>query len=238
VHLLGARLPSDAWSYARPRELLVHLLCHPEGRTRDQIGEALWPEGSVAQLKNSFHVTLHHLRRTLGAPEWVVIDDDRYRLNPARGTALDAFEFERLIRAALPARGQVADRGGVARLETALSHYRGDFLEGEVTSGWHMELRDRWLALFLDGLVALGDGLLAMDEMAPAAQAFRRVVARDDLHEGAHRRLMTALARMGQRADALRQYQRLTESLSDALGAEPEPETTHLVERIRLAEMI
>src|SRR3712207_7530646 len=34
----GERLPDDAWRSARPRELLLYLLCHPDGRTREQIG--------------------------------------------------------------------------------------------------------------------------------------------------------------------------------------------------------
>ncbi|HEX6200634.1 MAG TPA: AAA family ATPase, partial [Thermoanaerobaculia bacterium] len=48
----------------RTSELLAYLLCHPEGRTKDQVGAALWPEASPAQVRNLFHVTLHRLRKT------------------------------------------------------------------------------------------------------------------------------------------------------------------------------
>src|SRR3989454_8333344 len=66
----GERLPAAAWGEggAKPRELLLYLLRHPARRTRDQIGPACRRDASPAQVKNKFHVTLHHLRRTLGRP--------------------------------------------------------------------------------------------------------------------------------------------------------------------------
>src|SRR5690606_8391105 len=52
-----------SWPYAKPKELLAFLLLRPHGRTRPEIGAALWPEASPAQVRNSFHVTMHHVRR-------------------------------------------------------------------------------------------------------------------------------------------------------------------------------
>ena len=66
---VGDRLiESTAWGSARPRELLVYLLMHPEGRTKEQVGLAFWPEASASQLRNNFHVTLHRLRAHSAAP--------------------------------------------------------------------------------------------------------------------------------------------------------------------------
>ena len=64
-------IDSAAWGSARPRELLVYLMMHPEGRTKEQVGLIFWPEASSAQLRNSFHVTLHRLRKALRNPEWI-----------------------------------------------------------------------------------------------------------------------------------------------------------------------
>jgi DNA-binding SARP family transcriptional activator len=51
----------------KPRELLYYLLSHPEGRTKEQIVLALWPDASASQLRSSFHDTMFRLRRALGA---------------------------------------------------------------------------------------------------------------------------------------------------------------------------
>jgi predicted ATPase/DNA-binding SARP family transcriptional activator len=232
----GEPLGAESWAAAKPRELLLFLLTRPEGRTREQIALALWPDASPAQAKNRFHVALHHLRRALGGAESVVFAEDRYRVDPGLGAELDATVFERRIRAALAA----GRAGGEAEeaLGAALALYRGDFLEYEPTAGWHLELRDHLRALYVAGLSALGERLMDAGRTAEAAEVFRRLVLKEDLHEEGCRNLMVCTARLGDRTAALRLYERLVAVLERELGAEPEPETVALQERICRAEPV
>jgi hypothetical protein len=66
-------LEAADWTYAKPRELLFLLLCEND-LTKEQIGAALWPWTTAARLRNSFHTTLHHLRRALGRPDWIIYE--------------------------------------------------------------------------------------------------------------------------------------------------------------------
>ena len=240
----GVPLPDEAWRYARPRELLLFLLSHPDGRTRDQIGLVFWPDASVTQVKNNFHVMLHHVRKALGRADLVAFDRDRYCINweVSAGVRFDARAFEEVVRPAL--RTLKADRKGadaeqaVSRLREALAEYRGDFLVDADAGDWHLEIRDRLRRLYADGAVALGDLSLARGEYHLAADAFGRAVAVDELNEAAYRRLFTALARGGERNEALRQYERLVDNLKSDLGAEPDRETRTLYERLRKAEPV
>jgi predicted ATPase/tRNA A-37 threonylcarbamoyl transferase component Bud32 len=151
----GRPLPAAAWSGAKSRELLLYLLCHPAGRTREQIGDALWPDASPAQVKNNLHVTLHELRRTLGRPDWIVFEEERYRINPRFAVEFDARQFEAEVRGARGGRGALAKSGDTARLARALARYKGDFLEegdsGREAGDWSLEPRERWRRLYLDG---------------------------------------------------------------------------------------
>jgi DNA-binding SARP family transcriptional activator len=52
----GVHLEGDAWTSAKAKELLLYLVCHPAGCTREDLGLAFWPDASTAQVKNSFHV--------------------------------------------------------------------------------------------------------------------------------------------------------------------------------------
>jgi tetratricopeptide (TPR) repeat protein len=61
----------------------------------------------------------------------------------------------------------------------------------------------------------------------------RRLIAFDPTHEGASRALMRALANLGERAQALREYERCRRALSKALDVEPSPETRALADAIR-----
>jgi len=123
--------------------------------------------------------------------------------------------------------------GGLPVLERALATYAGDFLEDAHVGDWHLEHRDRLQRLYVDGLLALGELLSRAGRADEEADAYRRILARDAVHEEAHRRLITSLARAGRRSDALRQYDRLASALRRELEAEPEPATVALVERVR-----
>ncbi|HYT84590.1 MAG TPA: protein kinase [Gemmatimonadales bacterium] len=151
----GERLPPAAgWGDVKARELLLYLLCHPAGRTRDQIGLAFWRDASPAQVKNNVHVTLHHLRRTLGRPDWIVFEEERYRINPRLAVEFDGRQFETELRAGRAALAKTGDAGQLAR---ALLMYRGDFLEDAAAGDWHVEHRDRWHRLYVEGQLALAE---------------------------------------------------------------------------------
>jgi predicted ATPase/DNA-binding SARP family transcriptional activator len=223
---------STVWGSARPRELLVYLLMHPEGRTKEQVGLAFWPEASAAQLRNSFHVTLHRLRKALRNPDWISLVNDRYCVDPAVLREFDVAEFERAIAAARRGLKRRAEGAAVA-LEHALARFRGDFLDGEPAGDWHIEHRDRLQRLYADALVELGARLTEEERHAKAADVYRRVLARDDLHEDAVRALMLCHARLGERPQALRLYQRFSERLMKELDAEPDEKTVELAEQIQ-----
>lgn len=240
VHALGPLqvyrgtelIDPTSWGSARPRELLIFLLMHPDGCTKEQVGLAFWPEASASQLRNSFHVALHRLRKTLGHPDWITLTGDRYRLDPAFVAEFDVIAFEREVTGALQ-QLQRKKEGAAAVLERALARYRGDLLDGEPVGDWHLIHRDHLQRLYIDGLLALGSRMLEEERFPKAAETFRRVLARDELHEGAWRSLMLCHARMGERAQALRLYQKLEELLAKELEAEPDEETTALFERIQ-----
>jgi predicted ATPase/DNA-binding SARP family transcriptional activator len=227
---------AEEWAQSRPRELLLHLLVHPEGRTRDQIGLVFWPDASAAQVKNSFHVLLHKLRRALGDRDLVILEGERYRLDPAASIRFDVADFERAMAPLLSAYGRGEDVTDL--LEDPLALYAGDFLEGEVVGDWHIEVQDRLRRLYVQGLRALAEGLMGRNAYPEAAAVLERLVRREDLDEEAHRALMISLARAGERTRALKQYDRLVTLLRLELEAEPEPLTEKLAERIRRGEAV
>ena len=118
---------------------------HPAGRRREDIGLAFWPDASAAQVKNSFHVLLHRLRKILGGSDVVIVDDERYRINPVtrtRGSTPRMFEHE-----------VTAARQRCRRLERAVELYRGDLFEGgEVAGEWYFARQERLRMLYRDAL--------------------------------------------------------------------------------------
>ena len=199
---------------ARSRELLLFLLVHPSGRTKEQIGAALWPDADPAKLRNNFHVTVHRLRKSLGAAEWIVVDGDTYALDRSRGIDFDAEVFEREATAAIRAKN-------VERISAAVELYRGPFFENASSGEWYLDQRERLRELYARALDMLGRARMASGDYEGAAAAYQRLVALDDLDEDAARKLMTALEKQGDRGAAARVYRRLAETLKRELGVEP-----------------
>jgi predicted ATPase/DNA-binding SARP family transcriptional activator len=225
----GTPLDREAWASAKPRELLLFLLCHPEGCTREQVGVAFWPEASAEQVRNSFHVTLHRLRKTMGGPHWVTLSGDRYALDAGVTVEFDAATFEREVADGL---ARLKRDGDTAPLEAAIALYRGDFLEHEAVGDWHVALRDRLRLKYLSALTALADHAMRQERWAEAADAWRTLIARDGLDERAYRGLMTCHARLGERSQVQQLYKRLEQVLQRELEARPEPETTQLYHKL------
>jgi tetratricopeptide (TPR) repeat protein len=63
----------------------------------------------------------------------------------------------------------------------------------------------------------------------------RRIIACDPTHEGASRILMTALAELGEKAQALREFERCRMAMRSRLEVEPSAETRALYDRLRAA---
>jgi len=225
----GETLGVERWGSAKARELLLFLACRPDGCTREQVGVALWPEASTAQLRNVFHVTLHRLRKALDRSGWIVAEGERYRIAAPVEFDADLFEREVTIARRELARGEAV----LERMRAALALYQGDFLAGEMVGDWHLERRDHLARLCVDGLLALGDRLLEAERWQEAADAYRAVLDRDPLHEASYRQLMNCLTRTGERTQALRLYQRLSDTLRDELATTPAAETVRLYKQLQ-----
>ena len=142
----GTPIEREAWHSAESRDLLLYLVSHRAGRTREQIGRAFWSDASPARIKNSLHVTLDQLRRTLGRPDWIVFEEGRYRVNPQFRLEFDGLQFEAEVRGA-------RDTAALAR---ALERYKGDFLKDEAVGEWAVEPREKWRRLYIDARRSLG----------------------------------------------------------------------------------
>lgn len=229
-------LTSTDWRYAKARELLFYLLCN-RVRTKEQIGLALWPDTSSGQLRGSFHSVLHHLRRVLGGAEWVIFKDDAYSFNRSQDYWFDVESFESHLAQARKLQAQAPVRA-IYHLEEGIKLYQGDFLEGAAMGDWYLPRQRELKKLYLNALLTLGQLLFTEGQYMRAADAYYKLIEHDSLQEIAHRELMRCYARQGERSQALRHYQVLTELLRTELKAVPAPETIKLFECLRNGETI
>lgn len=232
----GRPLDSRDWIH-KSRELLYYLLSHSP-RTKEQIGFALWPEASTAQLRSSFHDTVFRLRRALGGKEWVVFQKGRYTFDRSLSYSYDVETFEEHLSEAHRLRSGAPDQA-IRHLQEATDLYGGDFLEDLAVEGeWAFVRQEELRRAYGEALLLLGVLLSEMSRHAEAAEAYRKAIAHDGFMEEAHRGLMSCYAALGERGRALRHYEELVGLLAEQLGAFPAPETTALHDRLRADEEV
>jgi LuxR family transcriptional regulator, maltose regulon positive regulatory protein len=233
-------VPPGAWERKKARQLLQLLLTQRETLLdREQIVEMLWPELEPEAALRDFKIAHTTLCRVL-EPErgrnepssYVVRDGSRYGLRPEADLWLDAAAFEAAITAGDHLWG--ADRGAaLASYRKALALYHGDYLQEYPYAEWCSEERERLLTLYLRTAERVAEALLAAEAWEEAIAASQALLARDDCWEQAYRVLMAAYSALGNRAQAIRAYQRCEARLQQELGVQPMAETLALFDAIR-----
>lgn len=210
------------------RALLAYLALNPdEAIARSKLSALLWGDHGDERARSNLRETLNVLRKALGPAQDQVLCADRQSI-ALDGAALDvdALTFQNLI-----ARGTAAD------LETAVSLYRGDLLDGLDISdpgfqAWLEEERRR----FSDMMAGALDTLIVHKRTEGLAQDAilhgHRLLALEPLREDVHRVLIALHAELGRRHAAHQQYQRCRELLASELNVAPEPETEALYQTL------
>ncbi|GJM41084.1 MAG: transcriptional activator [Ardenticatenaceae bacterium] len=215
--------------------LLVYLAATQRTHQREVLTALLWGEMPDADAKNNLRQALANLRKLVGTH--LIITRDSVTFDTAVPHLLDTLQFEQKLQAS---RSQTAN-GRYPLLQEAVSLYQGDFLAGFFVRDapdfeeWMLAQRVRYRELALHALHSLTEHHLSRGEYGRAIDTATRLLALDAWREEAHRQLMIALARSGQRSAALAQYETCRLLLDEALGVPPSADTNALYQRIRAA---
>ena len=239
IHLLGTFLlvsdhtPVTSMDMPRLQSLLAYLVQHhgvPQSRTR--LASLLWPDSTEEQAHTNLRNLLYKLRQALPESDRYLSVDRHTILWQSDGSwTLDVLDFEQAA-----ARAEQFEQEGnhVAlrlALEQAIGLYRGDLLP-DCYDEWILPERDRLSQLFLDML----EWLLCLREQEGDYQGSIRIAQRlqreDPLQEASYRHLMRLYVASGNRAAAVRTYQRCAAALDRELGVEPSPATRQVYEQL------
>jgi LuxR family transcriptional regulator, maltose regulon positive regulatory protein len=228
------------WRRDKARQLFQLLLTRRKRLLeRDQIVELLWPGLDGETAERDFKVALSTLYRVLEpelparAPSaYVLREGTLYGLRPSADLWLDAEQFERLATEGdqLAAQG---DEAFLERYQAALALADGDFLRDYPYDEWCSEERERLLAVYLHAADRLAAALAERGRWQEVIDVGQAILQRDECWEQAYRLLMLAYARLGNRAQALRTYQRCVERLRKELDVPPSAATVGLFEELR-----
>ncbi|MBW3628071.1 MAG: hypothetical protein KY464_02125 [Gemmatimonadetes bacterium] len=191
---------------------------------RDALLAMFWPESNTERARNSLRQVVYVLRRELGEDGVCIRGSEEVGLSAGR-VACDVWEFERALEEGDPVR--------------AMQHYRGELLEGFHLGGapeweeWLERERARLRYRAAASAWSLAEAAEAEGDGAGAADWGRRAADLTPGDEAPLRRLLELLARLGDRAAAVRAYEDFARRLGQEWEMEPSDRTRRLAAEIR-----
>ncbi len=217
--------------------LLAFLLLQRTFSPRDVLASLCWGDQPEEQARNCLNTALWRLRRALEGDQ---ASTDAYLLTMPTGEVgfnwdsnhwLDVATFEHTARPVLAAPASALTSQQVQGLESALTLYTGDLLEG-FYEDWALRERERVRSMYLDSLARLMRYHHARGAYTDGLAAGQQLLAHDPLREEIHREMMRLYLKAGDRALAVRQYNLCRDILADELGIPPMAETQALYHEI------
>jgi DNA-binding SARP family transcriptional activator len=204
--------------------------------SRESLLDTLWPQAEATRAAHSLNSLLHALRQTLGdvlaGASPVIYRAGGYELNVIAGVGVDISHFDALAGVA-ERQLRAGDRDAAVRSwRRAVALYHGDICAVDDVRA--IVQRERVRAVYLSLLGRLADQYFREYDYQAALDHALRLLSHDPCREDAHRLVMRCHVRLGERAQALRQYGVCQQILAAEFEARPEPLTRALFERVRL----
>jgi DNA-binding SARP family transcriptional activator len=210
-----------AVTQAKSLALLLYLAVARDAQLREHLVDLLWPESLPQAARKNMRNTLWSIGEALGHD---VLEQTGGTLRLAPSVLVDIHALEDGL--------LLLESGSVAALEGATAPYRGPLADGLVVHEapdfeiWLQTERERLEAVYLrllERAIALHRAAGAWQQAIGQAQ---RALAADPLREPIQLALIEAHVRLGQRAQAMQQYEALAALLRRELDVAPLPETT------------
>jgi DNA-binding SARP family transcriptional activator len=211
VTVNGVAVTQDLWRRDRAAALIKLLVVTPKHRMhREQVLDLFWPDGDSETAGAALRKAVHFARKALGHKELLSTKGDTLAFAPNAELVIDAEIFEAAAITAL--RQPMPDACGAAA-----DLYRGALLPED--------LYFPWLDTARTGLAQRHLGLLRSGKL------WQRLIAVDPSDEPAQCALMQAALDAGNRADAIRLFNQLRQSLHVELGLGPSAQAVAIYEK-------
>ncbi len=243
VHLLGdptvrvgtLSVGARDWVSCRAKAALACLLEHPNGCTRDDLLQRLFPEQDAS--RSAVHTVIARLRQALepglkagGSSHYILFADGKYLFNQGVTLWYDVHEFRYRLQDLRDRALTAVER--MSMLEEAVAFYRGPFLGELADIDWvrsEAENLRRLVMEAFDGLFAISGG---RDDWLAVERYADQAITLDPLCEAALRAKVVALV-MQERVDDASRFGQLASRRIKSGGGVLEDETRDLLRTAR-----
>lgn len=225
--------PLKDWRTGNARMLLVYLMLHPEGATKERLCELLY--GAEAPSRSALPTVVNRLRQALepdlpkgGTSRFILFEEGRYVLARGLRSRLDVLDLRRHLASAAR-----RDEDPVAHLEAALALYRGPFLDDVDTMPWCDLEREAIRRQLLPVLEAEFERLASRDDWQTLGDLASRVMTAEPHFTPGLRAQAVALAMQERPDEATRLLDAAFAAMATERRLEPDEVDLDLLEAIR-----
>jgi two-component SAPR family response regulator len=218
------------WDGALPRNLFFYFLDRPLV-TRREIFETFWPNLPTKEATNVFHVTKRKISERISLKidptktfELTQYGSGFYTPSEKLTRHYDVTDFQADVERAMITADEAEEENLLQRAVTA---YRAPFLQDD-DMPWMVERREKLRQLNAQALINLGRIYKRRQEDPKALGFFSRALTQTPEREDIHREVIQIYLRLGMKADARNQYNRLSEILRDQYNIGPSRESIEL----------
>ena len=229
----------ESFPSTKAKELFCYLLLHRDrSHSREVLASLLWGDCPTSQSKKYFRQTLWQLQQTLNghlprnSARLLQVDAESLRLDSQPRLWLDSAVFEQAFVPVRGVPGEQVNEQQARGLHDAVSLYKGDLLEGHYQDWclYHRERLENIYTAMLDKLM----GYCEVHREFEAGMAHGELLLlKDQGRERTYCRLIRLHYLAGDRAGALRQFQRCEAALQRELGVVPSRRTLELYKQIQ-----
>lgn len=202
------------------KKLVMYLLTHRDHTlTIQELSEALWQEDEVdnpaGALKNLMYRLRTLMKKTLGDMQYIITSQGAYAWNQEIEVDFDAECFENYYKQAKAAE---VKSDSVKFYESAISLYKGEFMEKVLDHHWAVSLSTYYHSMFLNAVKSLAELYMEQGRYQDVEDISVYALQMDKVDEELHCYHIMALIRQNKLELAMKHYEEAGKMLYDALG--------------------
>src|SRR4029077_15351111 len=204
---------------------------------RERLADLFWTGADANRARPALNTAIWRIRKMLdlgskGTGRHLVTVGEDVVLQECQAIQVDTHQLESASKLILNTPDGAHSASGIQAASAAIDAYAGPFLEG-YEGDWVLQERERLHCLFVRSTFCLMRANAMKSNYEDALEYGRRILAIDALRESVQRDVMLLLVLNGQRAEALRAYERFATLLKADLDIAPMPETQRLYREIQ-----
>ena len=216
----------ERWEGFLPRTLCYFFIDRAM-TTRNEVFQVFWPNFSISDATNVFHVTKRKIHELLDI-KLTVFGGGFYRVSNEIDLYYDVVHFQEAVQNAAIAN----DEEAMQLYQRAINIYNGDFLT-DVDMPWAVKRRDEMRTTYIDALSGLARIQLDRKNTDIALGLFLRATSLAPSREDIVRHIMEIYMNKDEYQHALDAFVRLEQVLLDLYDVPPDPQTMALAHYIK-----